>query len=162
MQACHVVGRKLEHYARQGVLRGVDSQAKRRGRRFAFKFVWFYQRTFEMSVNTSAGVISVSPLLPKVSRNGTLHRNLKAFVRSKQNENLPEHRRISSERCVVTCRHSGGDIGLSLRVKDGDFDFATRALIHLMDEIFKVFLRDGIYRDYMMDVWELNPDTDRF
>lgn len=91
-----------------------------------------------------------------------MYREFRRFLASKQNAQTPEHRRIDPLRCRLVAKNRKGNVELAVEVLDGDFDHGTRSLVHVVNEVFLVFLRDGVYRDYMMDVWELDPDSDRF
>ena len=60
----------------------------------------------------------------------------------------------------VHCRNRSGNVSLALTVKDGDYEYGTRKLIHMVHEIFLVFLSDGPYGDYMIEKTRPNQDQD--
>ena len=53
-----------------------------------------------------------------------------------------------------------GRVSITLTVKDGDFDYATRKIIQIVHEIFLIFLVDGPYFEYM--VKHLGLDEDQY
>jgi hypothetical protein len=44
-------------------------------------------------------------------------------------------------------------------VQDGDYEYATRRLIHLVNELFLAFLREAQYVEYMVTHVGMNPET---
>ena len=87
-----------------------------------------------------------------------MYREFKEFVGSRHAAGLLEHRRIDPKKAVVRPSNRRGNIALTLTVKNGDYDYATRKLIHLVHEIFLVFLYDGRYYDYVIKTFGLDPD----
>jgi len=71
---------------------------------------------------------------------------------------MPEHRRVNPAQARLTASNQRGAVSLTLAVKDGDFDYATRKMIHIVHEIFMVFLVDGPYFEYMVEQLGLDPD----
>jgi hypothetical protein len=156
------VGRRLMGYVERGVLRGLSgAESKRRGVR-AFHLVWFHHRVFELRVTPARRSICMPVLLPGVPASSAMYRAFRRFQRSRQCGDLPEHRLIPAARCALRSRNRAGAVELSLTVVDGDYDYATAALIRFVNEVFLVFLRDAPYRRYMVDVWGLNPDREQF
>jgi hypothetical protein len=97
-------------------------------------------------------------VLPEVPARSAMYRELKEFVESRQAANLPAHRRIDRKKARVIPANRGGNVGLTLTLKGADYEYATRKLIHLVHEIYLVFLYDGAYYDYMVEVFNLDPD----
>jgi hypothetical protein len=48
-------------------------------------------------------------------------------------------------------------VGLSVR--NGEFEYCTRRLVHLAQEVFMVFLPDGPYDAYRIDKLGLDPNV---
>ena len=71
---------------------------------------------------------------------------------------LPEHRRVNPAKARVALGNKGGAVSVALTVKDGDFEYATRKAIHIVHEIFLIFLEDGPYFEYMVEQLGLDPD----
>jgi hypothetical protein len=87
-----------------------------------------------------------------------MYRELRAFLKARQTDAMPEHRRVSPAKARVTLSNARGAVSLKLTVKDGDFDYATRKMIHIVHEIFMIFLVDGPYYEYMVEQLGLDPD----
>lgn len=156
------VASTLEHYARRGVLRAVGGARSVDGSHHEFRFTWFHNRTFDLIVDPSAAALRVPVVLPEVSRQSSIYAALRRHLTFRRARTRPAHRRIDVARCAVTCVNRGNAAGISIKVLDGDFAHATRQLVQVLSEIFLVLLRDGVHRRYMMEVWELDPDTDQF
>jgi hypothetical protein len=147
----------LEGYAEKAVFRGFSAHPKRGGKA-SFKMIWHYDRPFELLLDAPAKTLLFPAVLPGVPTRSLMHRDLRAFLKSKTSAETPEHRRINPAKARLTATNQSGAVSLKLTVRDGDFDYATRKLIHLVHEIFMVFLVDGPYFDYMVEQLGLDPD----
>lgn len=87
-----------------------------------------------------------------------MYREFKEFVASRHSETLPEHRRVDPAKARVKCGNRGSNISLTLTVEDGDFEYGVRKLIHVVHETYLDFLPDGRYYDYMLEIFNLDPD----
>jgi hypothetical protein len=87
-------------------------------------------------------------------------RELKAFLKARQSEEMLEHRRVNPAKARLALGNKRGIISVTVTVKDGDFDYATRKIIHIVHEIFLIFLVDGPYFEYMVE--HLGLDEDRY
>ena len=151
-----VVADALESYARRGVFRGFSRGDVRNGRA-VFRMVWHWNRDFDLIFDSNHGIMRFPLLLPDVSGNSKLYRDLKEFIKSRQSAQLPDHRRIDSKKAKVGCSVRGGHVSVALTVRSGDYEYCARKLINLVHEIFLVFLADSYY-DYMVHAFELDPD----
>jgi hypothetical protein len=147
----------LEGYAEKAVFRGFSAHPKRGGKA-SYKMIWHYDRSFELLLDVPAEILLFPAVLPGVPVGSTMYRDLRAFLKSKTSVETPEHRRINPVKARLTAINQSGAVSLKLTVKDGDFDYATRKLIHIVHEIFMVFLVDGPYFDYMVEHLGLDPD----
>lgn len=145
----------MQEYADRGVFRSFSRLPLRNGVT-AFKMIWFHDRPFELIVDARKKKILVPALLPRVPEN--LYRDFKEFIRSRQSASLPDHRRIDKAKVILRCARHQGRASLTLSVKDDDFEYGLRRLIHLIHETFVIFLADGRYQDYA--VAELGADSD--
>ena len=145
----------LEDYAKRGVFRGFSRQSSRDGV-LSFKVVWFYNRVFDLIVDTRKKTISIPVALPRLPDN--IYADFKAFVHSHHNEDLPEHRRTEKAKARLRCANRGGNVSVGLTVRDGDYEYALQRLIHLVHETFVIFLSDGRYRDYVVEQLGANPE----
>lgn len=152
-----VVADTLESYAKRGVFRGF-SRGSVNGSGATFRMVWHHQRTFEFILDAQKKTMRFPLVLPGVPADSAMYRELKRFIKSRQSDELPEHRRIDRRRVQIQSFNRGGNVSLSLRVLDGDVEYGTRKLIHLVHEIFLTFLHDGNYYDYLVETFDLDPD----
>jgi hypothetical protein len=149
-----LIGRVLERYAERGVLRGYSPGPPTRGKA-SFKLLWHRGRAFELVLDKRHSTMCLSVVLPAVSPKSKMDRDLKEFVASRHSEDLPEHRRINPQKAQVRCINRGGNFSLAMVVEDGDYEYGTRKLIHLVHEIYLGFLSDGPYFDYMVETLDL-------
>ncbi len=85
-----------------------------------------------------------------------MYRDLQTFVRSRQSEEIPDHRRIERAKALVVCGNRGGNVSLKITVLDGDYEYGVRKFVHLMHEVFLDFL--SCHFDYQVEVLGLDPD----
>ena len=151
-----LVAETLEGYAKRGVFKGFSRGPVSRGKA-TFRIAWHRDRIFELVLDLKTLSMSFPALLPNVPADSTIYRELKEFIKSRHSVDVPEHRRIDSDRAQVRASNRAGNVSLALRVNDGDFEYATRKLIHLVHEIFLAFLVDGHF-EYMVETFDLDPD----
>jgi len=147
----------LEGYAAKAVFRGFSAHPKRGGKA-VYKMVWHHERPFELLLDVHHGALLFPAVLPGVPSRSDMYRELRAFLKSRQTDEVTEHRRVNPAKARITLSNQRGIVSLSLTVKDGDFDYATRKLIQIVHEIFMVFLVDGPYFEYMVEQLGLDPD----
>ena len=120
--------------------------------------VWHYDRPFELSFYASARTLKFPAVLPGVPARSPMYRELRVFLKSRQSDDLPDHRRVNPAKARIASANRRGAVSLTLTVKDGDFEYATRKMIQIVHEIFMIFLVDGPYYEYMVDQLGLDPD----
>lgn len=157
--ATDTVTRRLEHYAKRGVFRGF-SPVPVRGGKATFRILWHRGRTFELQLDPAKGTLKFPVVLPAIPPDSEMYTALKDFIRARTSSELPEHRRIDRARAEVRTYNRTGDVAITLTSKDGDLDYATQRIVHLVHEIYLAFLCDGRYRDYMIAHLGLDPDLD--
>jgi len=145
----------LENYATRGVFRGF-SRGPASKTRASFKMLWHRGRMFEFILDARRKTLRIPVVLPEVS--AEICEDLRQFAASRQSAGLPEHRRIDPSKAAVTCSHRGGNAGVTLAVRDGDYEYGVRKLIGLVHEVYMAFLYDGRYYDYMVKTFDLDPD----
>ena len=147
----------LENYAQRGIFRGF-SQGPVSGGKTVFKMTWHRDRQFELILDVPKKTMRFPLVLPNVPAGSEMYREFKAFVASRFSDDFPDHRRIDNSKVAIKPVCRSGSVSLTLTVKDGDFEYAARRLIHLVHEIFLVFLYDGKYYDYLVETFDLDPD----
>jgi hypothetical protein len=146
----------LENYANRGTFKGFSRGPVRAGVA-SFKILWHRDQFFDLILDTHKKTLRFRVVLPEVPAGSPIYREFKQFVESRHSENLPDHRRIDPKKATVRPSNRSGNVALTLTVKKSDYEYATRKLIHLVHEIFLVFLQEGHY-DYMVRVFDLDPD----
>jgi hypothetical protein len=152
-----VVTSILKGYAEKAVFRGFSAHP-RGGGKASFQLVWHHDRPFELLLDVSKKTLSFPAVLPGVPARSPMYRELQAFLRLRQSDQLPEHRRVNPAKARMTAGNKRGMVSVTLAVKDGDFDYAARKIIHIVHEIFLIFLVDGPYFEYMVEHLGLDPD----
>lgn len=153
------VTERLQAYATRGVFRGF-SRVEVKGGKAVFKILWHRDRLFELTFDTAKDTLRFAVVLPNVPNDSEMYAAFKAFLKSRQSDSMPPHRRIDPEKAEVRPYNRGGDIALTLKIKDGDYDYAVQRFVLLVHEVYLDFLCDGRYRDYMIDNLGLDPDLD--
>ena len=49
-------------------------------------------------------------------------------------------------------------MALTLHMLDGDVDYGVRKLVALVNEIYLDFLSSGLYFDWLVETFDLDPD----
>ena len=147
----------LQSYADRAVFRGFAAGPARGGIAI-YKIVWHHDRRFELRLDVPKRTMRFSVLLPGVRQGSAMHRDIEQYLKSRHSPELPPHRRVDRGKAVLQCSNRAGNISLRLTLKGSDFEYAVRKLIHVVDEIFKGFLIDGPYYEYMVEQLGLNPD----
>jgi hypothetical protein len=149
----------LEGYAAKAVFRGFSAHPGARGKA-AYRMVWHHDRPFEMLLDVGRKTLQFPEVLPGVPAGSAMYRELQAFFKERQSDAMPEHRRVNPAKARLSAGNRRGTVSVTVTVKDGDFDYATRKIIHIVHEIFLIFLVDGPYFEYMVE--HLGLDEDRY
>jgi hypothetical protein len=149
----------LEGYAAKAVFRGFSAHPGAGGKAI-YRMVWHHDRPFEMLLDVGQKTLLFPEVLPGVPARSPMYRELQAFLKLRQSEELPEHRRVNPAKARLASVNKRGIVSVTVTAKDGDFDYATRKIIHIVHEIFLIFLVDGPYFEYMVE--HLGLDVDRY
>lgn len=117
--------------------------------------MWHRNRTFDVTVDTRKGIIRCPLVLPEVD--AALYAKLKAFLKSRQSEDQPDHRRIEPAKAAITSANRAGNVSVTLTIKDTDYEYGVRKFVNLVHEIFLVFLQEHF--DYQVEAFDLDPDS---
>ncbi|HEX4950615.1 MAG TPA: hypothetical protein VFZ34_28375 [Blastocatellia bacterium] len=149
-----VVAYVLEGYAQRGVFRGFSQEV--RSTKAIFRLLWHRERVFELVFEPEKNTLRIASVLPNMG--AEMYRNLQEFINVRLTSDLPDHRRIDPRKVQIQPTRRSGNVALTLRILDGDDEYAVRKFIHLVHEIFLTFLLDGRYYDYMVENFDLDPD----
>ena len=122
--------------------------------------IWHHDRPFEMLLDVPNKTLQFPDVLPGVPARSAMYRELRAFLQARQSQEMPEHRRVNPAKARLAVGNKRGAVSVTVTVKDGDFDYAARKIIHIVHEIFLIFLVDGPYFEYMVE--HLGLDEDRY
>lgn len=157
-QPADVVISILEGYASRGVFAGFRL-SKRQARKVDFTILWHFRRVFSIHFDEAKASLTLTGLLPRVSAAPHLRREFGAYLRHCASPERQAHRRTDPEKALVTCYVRNDSLSLRVEVRDGDYEYATRRLVHLVNEVFLDFLRDARYVEYMVEHLGMNPET---
>lgn len=157
MGAARQVGDLLEGYASRGIFSAFNRQDERAGSA-EFRLRWHRDQLFQWVWNERKQTLRISCVLPAVPAESAMYREFKAWLRARQDDGLPEHRRCDSARIALRTYNRGGDVALTLHILDGDVDYGVRKLVNLVNEIYLDFLASGLYFDWLVETFELDPD----
>jgi hypothetical protein len=148
----------LKGYAGRGFFRSI-SDGIGRGGKTTFTMLWHHGRTFRFVLDTAAGSVSFPELLPAIPARSLMAKELKVFLHQFETDDVPLHRRVEPDKASLQVSVRNGSASVGLKVHDGEFEYATRRLVHLAQEVFMVFLIDGPYFDYRVEHLGVNPDV---
>ncbi len=154
-----LVTRILEGYAEKAVFRGFSAHPGATGQA-SYRMVWHHDRPFEMLLDVGQKTLQFPEVLPGVPARSPMYRELKAFLKARQSGEMPEHRSVNPAKARLAAGNQRGTVSITVTAKDGDFDYAARKIIHIVHEIFLIFLVDGPYFEYMVE--HLGLDEDRY
>jgi hypothetical protein len=143
-----VVRESLQAYADRGVFRGLSETS-----RGHFSFVWLIRHQMELQVDTAKHDLRFRQLLPGVPARSLLYADLKDFIHSRHDGELPEHRRIDRRRAEVSCFSRGGFLSVSLRVKNNQYAYGVNRIVNLVHELF-LHLREA-HPEYLMENFDV-------
>ena len=156
-QAQEIVASILEGYAARGIFKGFGKTTTNAGTP-SFKLSWHRNQTFELFVDSSKRTLTIPTVLPQIPARSKMYRDFRAFLESQHAETRPEHRRIDPTKAIARCSNRRGSVGLTMTVTGGDYEYAARKLIHLVNEVYLSFLAEGPYFEYQVEVFDLDPD----
>lgn len=152
-----IVAKALEHYAERGVFRAF-SHAPGQGGKAVFKMMWHRDRIFECVFDSKKKTIRFPVALPNLPASSSMYKDFKQYLRARQSDTLPEHRRIDLAKAELKPYNRGGNVAVTLKVLDEDYKYGVRKIVHLLNEIYMDFLSDGRYYEYMVETFDLDPD----
>lgn len=117
---------------------------------------WHKDRFYDLIFDPARKSLRFEVVLPNVPL--AMYEDFKRFVASRRSPDVLEHRRIDPKRIRLFCSRRNGDISLLAKSKDGDLEYLAQKLVHLVQEVFQIFLRDGLYYEYMIETFEVDRD----
>jgi len=147
-----VVRKRLQVYADRGVFRRLNEASLRNGKQ-VFTLVWLGDRRLEFGIDTNAGLLTFRHLLPNVPSKSEMYSELKRFLKSRSDSDLPKHRRIDAKRAKVVCVNRASNVSIALKVRKNQYAYGLNRLVNLVHEVF-VQLNDS-HPDYMCETFDV-------
>jgi hypothetical protein len=147
----------LQHYAHRGSFRSF-SEVEGTDARAEFRFVWFRDTSFRVAFDRTPRRLTFIDMLPGIPARSAMDRHLRSFVKMYTSTEVPEHRRVDPRRVQVKVVNRGGAVSLVFDIKAKDVAFGVRKAVHLVNDILQDFLNEGIYVQYNVDYFNLNPE----
>jgi hypothetical protein len=151
------IGDLLEEYAAKGVFRGFSRGALSRNSA-QFQLLWHRGQLFQLTWNSSRKTLRIGCVLPALPAKSPMYRQFKAWLKARQDDGLPDHRRCDRRKLSLKTYNRGGDVALTVQLLDGDVEYAVRKLVALVNEIYLDFLSSGLYFDWLVETFGLDPD----
>jgi hypothetical protein len=148
----------LRGYVDRGVFRSLGAGTPR-GPQTTFTIVWHHGRAFRLIVDRTARTVAFPAVLPAIPSRSPMLGELRRFTRQFSSAELPPHRRVDPARGRLRLTSRRGGVSLALTVVRGEWEYCTRRLVHIAHEIYMVFLPDGPYQDYRVEILGLDPDA---
>jgi hypothetical protein len=146
----------LGEYAERGVFQQFQTVVERSGKT-SFHFEWAFRQPYTMLWDAKKGLLVFQDFLPRMASDSLMYRELKAFIKSREDPHLPEHRRLDSERATVRTRLRQGVMSIEMTLGSfGDSAYGAGKLIQLVHEIF-LFLGE-YWVDYMWEHFQVNAE----
>ena len=76
-----------------------------------------------------------------------------------ETDQVPDHRRIDPKKARLKVAARAGSVSVALTIRNAEWEYGTRRLVHLAQEVFMVFLHDGPYSDYRVAQLGLDPES---
>jgi hypothetical protein len=147
----------LQHYATRGAFRSF-SEVRRSGRLLEFQFLWFRDVRFRVTYNPESRTLTFVDVLPAIPARSAMDRHLRAFIASRSDKSLPEHRRVDLKKVGVSVSNRKSAISVAFALRPRQIDYGARKAVHLIHEVLMDFLNDSQYVEYNIDHFNLNPE----
>ncbi len=150
----------LEGYAQRGFLQGLGVISST-GKQAKYNLPWHFNKVFELHVNLNPVKIHMPVVLPNVLLRSAMDKDFRTYIQELSDSNLPAHRRFTPDELSVSNRK--GNLSLTLKLASTtDSDQVVTQLgrfISLVHEVYKIFLKNGHYDQYVADQFGIDSDS---
>jgi len=153
-----LVGDTLEEYAQRGVFQGFSRQQEGR-QRAEYRVLWHRDQLFQWQWDGAKRHLRIACVLPQVPAKSPMYRQFKAWLKDRQSPTLPAHRQCDPRKVTLKTYNRGGEVALTMQLLDADTAYGVRKLVALVNEIYLDFLSSGLYFDWLVETFELDPDN---
>lgn len=150
-----IVTATLRRYADRGVFRGFSIAPDSRGRQ-AYRFTWLTRQPTSLAFNPRTGGLRFSSLLPAVHSRPGMAADLRTLVAGVASRERPAHKRLDRRRATASSSLRGGDWSLRVAIRGANHEYATRAALNLVNELF--LLLHERYPDYLIEQFGLSAE----
>lgn len=147
----------IDDFVARGVFRASVRQVDA-GETATWHLRWFGGHTMALALAPAS--VSADPVLPPLDARSALYRDLRAWLRAQQSEDLPAHRRLDPALWQIDVRNRGGAIRLSLRSHQPTPE-RVRRLVQLVNALYLDFLNGPGRLEWVTDAFGLDPDNPR-
>jgi hypothetical protein len=147
----------LEHYAARGAFRSFSEVPGASGRA-EFHFRWFRDVKFRVTFDSATRTLTFVDMLPGVPSRSEMDRHFRAFIKSRSEKSLPEHRRVDLKKVGVTVLNRKAAISIAFALKPRQLEYGTKKAVHLIHDVLMDFLNESQYVQYNIDHFNLNPE----
>ena len=148
----------IDDLVARGVFRATPLQAGATGLA-AWHLIWFGGH--QMRLKVGVGKVQVEDLLPPLPAQSKHYRDLRAWSKAQQAEDLPAHRRLDPQHFTVAVHNSGGRIRLSLGSAEEPLPALTNRAIQLVNALYHDFLGGPGRLEWVTEAFGLDPDNPR-
>ena len=153
-----IVSNVLDGYLTRGFFRAL-SKLSESPKLTAYTVVWHRNRRLLLEIDYESRTITVENLLPGLTLESPMGRDLIAFLGEFRSRRMPRHRRIDARIGAVHCIEGEGGVSLSLAMRGTNYEAGVRKIVQIAHELFLDFLLNGPYRQYQIDQLGLDPDA---
>ena len=114
--------------------------------------------SFQVTFDPKTSVLTFVDALPGVPVRSLMDREFRAFVASRSDKSVVEHRRVDLKKVGVTVVNRRGKISVAFQLKPKHFEYGITKAVHLMHEVLMDFLNDSMYVEYNIEHFNLNPE----
>lgn len=129
------IRQRILDYTDRGTFAGCREQSLRGGT-VAFTFRWLLSADFQLRVNPTKGELVCVDVLPQVPQRSYLDREIRRYIASRSDAELPVHRRMDPDKVSLKFRNRAGDGTLSMSLLSEDSAYALKALFTLLNDLF--------------------------
>jgi len=124
----------LQHYAERGVFSGLR-ETSARSNQYTFNFRWLLDSEYQLTWDETNRQFLFKELLPGLSYPGFLDRELRRFTEERASTSLPEHRRIDSDKAILSYNIRLGCGRIRLSLKEGDVPYGLRSALTFVNDL---------------------------
>ncbi len=132
------------------------SEARGPGGRVEYHFTWLTSRVIRLRFDPRHNTVSFHDLLPSVDRTLPLIKDVAGLIGGRTSAALPAHKRLDGRRASVRGRLRGGAFSLTLAIRPGQHEYATRYALNLINDLF-VLLGER-YPDYLVEYFGVSGE----